>query len=64
MSFDFLNWFLQIQDSIETLILKVKVNLGVCGFIPSHFLNVAPELHSKFAPFHALALFTSPMLRS
>jgi hypothetical protein len=37
MSFDPYNYPLKIMESIGTLIPKVKVHLGVWGFIPSHF---------------------------
>jgi hypothetical protein len=37
MSFDPCNRPLKIQESIETPTPKVGVDLGVWGFIPSHF---------------------------
>jgi hypothetical protein len=36
MNFDLWNTFLNIQNSIRILTLKVGVHLGVCEFIPSH----------------------------
>jgi hypothetical protein len=51
MGFDPCNYFLKIQESIETLTPKVGVHLGVWRFIPSHFptlsgtWNVIPRLH-------------------
>jgi hypothetical protein len=36
MSFDPLNFFMKIWDSIGTLIPKIGIHLGMCGFIPSH----------------------------
>jgi hypothetical protein len=38
MSFDPSNCSLKIQKSIGILIPKVGVQLGMCGFIPSHSL--------------------------
>jgi hypothetical protein len=73
MSFDPWNPFLNIWDSIGIPTPKVRVHLGVCGFIPSHSLtlfhtlgsaNVTPRLHFWPAPFHARALIASPKLRS
>jgi len=37
ISFDFCNRPLKIRESIGTPTFKVKVHLGVWGFIPSHF---------------------------
>jgi hypothetical protein len=37
MNFDPCNRLLKIEESIEILIPKVGVHLGVWGFIPSHF---------------------------
>jgi hypothetical protein len=65
MSFDPYNCFMKIQESIETLIPKVKIHLGMWGFISSHFLtfpgawNVTFKFHSWLAPSQALALVTS-----
>jgi hypothetical protein len=40
MGFDPWNYFLKIQKSIRTPTLKVRVHLGVWGFIPSHSLTL------------------------
>ncbi len=37
MSFDLCNHPLKIQESIEIPTTKVGANLGMWGFIPSHF---------------------------
>jgi len=69
MSFDPCNYPLKIWESIGTLIPKVRAHLGVCGFIPSHFLtfpwtwNVTPGLHFWPAPLQALTLVANPRLR-
>jgi hypothetical protein len=39
MNFDPSNHSLKIQNSIKIPTPKVGVNLGVCGFIPSHFFT-------------------------
>jgi len=50
MSFDLCNCLLKIQESIGTSIPKMRVHLGVWGFIPSHSFafpgawNVTPGL--------------------
>jgi hypothetical protein len=36
MGFDHYNRSLKIQESIETIIPKVGIRLGMWGFIPSH----------------------------
>jgi len=36
MNFDPWNIFLKIQDSVKIPTLKMKIHLGVYGFIPSH----------------------------
>jgi hypothetical protein len=65
MSFDLCNRPMKIQESIGTLIPKMGVQLGVWGFIPSHFLklsgawNVTPGLHFWPTPLQALALVTN-----
>jgi hypothetical protein len=52
MSFDPHDCSLKIQESIGTPTPKVKVHLGVWGFIPSHFFafmgawNVTPKFHT------------------
>jgi len=38
MNFDPWKFFLKIRKSVGTPIPKMGVHLGVCGFIPSHFL--------------------------
>jgi hypothetical protein len=54
MSFDPSNCPLKIQKSIGILILKVRVHLGMWGFISSHSptllgtWNVTPKLHPCF----------------
>ncbi len=70
MKFDPSHLFLKIQKSIRTTTLKVGVHLGVLW---AHSLtlsriagnvNVILGLHAQLAPFHALALVTSPRLGS
>jgi hypothetical protein len=69
MGFDPYNHFLKIQESIGTLIPKVKVHLGMWRFIPSHSptllgtRNVTLVLHFWPAPSQAFALVASPMLK-
>jgi len=41
MNFDFLNRFMKTQEPINTLIPKVGVHLGMCGFIPSHSFTLS-----------------------
>jgi hypothetical protein len=68
MSFDACNHSLKIQESIGTPTPKVRVPLGVWGFIPSHSFalsgawNVTPGLPSWPALLQALALVASPRL--
>jgi hypothetical protein len=68
MGSDLWNHALKIWESIGTLIPKVGIHLGVCRFIPSHFLallkawNVTFGLHSWPAPSQALALVANPRL--
>ncbi len=68
MGFDLFNWFLKIQKSTGTPTPKVRVHLGMWGFILSHSLappgawNVILGLHTWLAPSQALALVTSPRL--
>ncbi len=70
MNFDPWNCSLKIRESIKILIPKVGAHLGVCGFIPSHYLtlpkawNVTPELHSQLVPLQSLAMVANPKLRS
>jgi hypothetical protein len=69
MIFNPYNYPLNIRKSIGIPTPKVKVHLGVWGFIPSHSLtllgvwNVTPKLHSWPAPLQALTLVMSPGLR-
>jgi hypothetical protein len=68
MSFDPCDCPLKIQESIGTPTPKVKAQLGLWGFILSHFPivprvgNVIPGLHSWPTPLQAFALVTSPRL--
>jgi len=39
MSFVLSNYFLKIRESIGTPIPKMGVHLGMCGFIPAHYLT-------------------------
>jgi hypothetical protein len=65
MNFDPWNHPLKIQKSIETPTSKVRVHLGMWGFIFSHFptpsraRNVTPGLHLWPAPSQAFALVVS-----
>jgi hypothetical protein len=69
MSFDLWNLSLKIRESISTPTAKVRVHLGVWGFIPSHFFalpgawNATLKLPSWPAPLQALALVANPRLR-
>jgi len=66
MNFDPWNISLKIQDSMGLPIPKMKVHLGVCGFIP-YILgseNVTPVLHFWLTHFHAFALVMSSGLKS
>jgi hypothetical protein len=68
ISFDPYNRPLKIHESIGTLTPKVRIHLGVWGFIPSHFpqllgtWNVTPMLHSWPTPLQTLALVAIPRL--
>jgi hypothetical protein len=67
MSFGLSNHSMKIQESIETLTLKVGVHLRVWvhsftfSGIPGS-VYVTPELHSRPSPFHALTLVVNPKL--
>jgi len=69
MNFGPWNHPLKIQESIGTPTPKMKVHLGVWGFISSHLptllgaWNVTPGLHSWPAPLQTFALVTSPRLK-
>ncbi len=54
-----------VWDFTEPPTPKVKVHLGVCGFIPSHCFAFVGDswLHSEPAPFHALAFGCEPKAR-
>jgi hypothetical protein len=68
MNFDLFNHPLKIRKSTRIQTLKVKVHLGVLGFIPSHFFklprawNVTHGLHSWLTPLQTIALVVSPRL--
>jgi hypothetical protein len=68
ISFGPWNCLLKIQKSSKTPTLKMGTHLGMCEFIPSHFLtflrvgNVIPELHFWLTPLQAFALIASPRL--
>jgi len=70
MSFDPWMRSLKIWKSTGTLTPKVGMHLGVCGFIPSHFLplsgewNVTHGLHFQLPPLQALTLVANSRLRS
>ncbi len=69
MGFNPYNRSLKIWESIGTPTPKVKIHLGVWGFIPSHSptlpraWDVTPGLPSWHATLQALALVMSPKLR-
>jgi hypothetical protein len=48
MNFDPSNRSLKIWDSIRTLTPKVRVHLGVCGFIPLHSRDCECDSHVAF----------------
>jgi hypothetical protein len=65
MTFDPCNYLLKIWESIGIPTFKVGTHLGVCGFIPSHFLTLSYTLGSTKCDSRASLLahtFTSPCL--